>query len=188
MFHSVSEFRRACFRQARFARAVLLPGALFRAGAFALPPCAPKSHIWPLPHLGVSEFCRLRYGVWQQYYRNIAQYGATKVTALRFVFLSRLFGCSSRRSVHRSLCSVRVVIILFLITAVAELITQLSAPNRKSQIASHLNCRAPIAGNCPEFRGPRMGGWIPQKRQIQPRRIQPPILGPLTNRCLLSVA
>ena len=45
VFYSVSEFRRACFRQARVARTVLPPGALFRAGAFALPPCAPKSHM-----------------------------------------------------------------------------------------------------------------------------------------------
>ena len=58
VFYSVSELRRACFRQARVARAVLPPGALFRAGAFALLPCAPKSHMGPLPHLGVSEgFC-----------------------------------------------------------------------------------------------------------------------------------
>ena len=55
VFYSVSELRRVCFRQARVARAVLPPGALFRAGAFALPPCAPKSHMHPLPHLGVSE-------------------------------------------------------------------------------------------------------------------------------------
>ena len=53
--YSFSELRRACFRQARVARAVLPPGALFRAGAFALPPCAPKSHLCPLPHLGPSE-------------------------------------------------------------------------------------------------------------------------------------
>ena len=42
-------------RQARVAQAVLPPDALFRAGAFALPPCAPKSHMRPLPHLGVSD-------------------------------------------------------------------------------------------------------------------------------------
>ena len=42
-------------RQVRVARAVPLPGALFRAGAFAFPPCAPKSHMRPLPHLGVSD-------------------------------------------------------------------------------------------------------------------------------------
>ena len=53
VFYSVSELRRACFRQARVARAVLPPGALFRAGAFALPPCASKSHMRPPPHLGV---------------------------------------------------------------------------------------------------------------------------------------
>ena len=52
VFYSVSELRRACFRQARVARAVLPPGALFRARAIALPPCAPKSHTRPLPHLG----------------------------------------------------------------------------------------------------------------------------------------
>ena len=55
VFYSVSELRRACFRQARVARAVLSPGALFRAGAIAFPPCAPKSHMRPLPHLGVSD-------------------------------------------------------------------------------------------------------------------------------------
>ena len=55
-FYSVSELRRACFRQARVARAVLPPGALFRAGAFAFPPCTPRSHMCPLLHLGVSEF------------------------------------------------------------------------------------------------------------------------------------
>ena len=55
VFYSVSELRRACFRQACVAQAVLPPGALFRAGAFALPPCAPKSHMSPLPHLGASE-------------------------------------------------------------------------------------------------------------------------------------
>ena len=56
VFYSVSELRRECFRKARVARAVLPPDALFRAGAFALPSCAPKSHLCPLPHLGVSEF------------------------------------------------------------------------------------------------------------------------------------
>ena len=53
VFYSVPELRRACFRQARVAGAVLLPGALFHAGAFALPPCAPKSHMCPLPHLEI---------------------------------------------------------------------------------------------------------------------------------------
>ena len=58
VFYSVSELRRASlFRQARVARAVLPPvDAMFRAGAFALPPCATaKSHMCPLPHLGLSE-------------------------------------------------------------------------------------------------------------------------------------
>ena len=55
VFYSVSKLRRACFRQARVARAVLPPGALFCAGAFAFPPCAPRSHMRPLPHLGVSD-------------------------------------------------------------------------------------------------------------------------------------
>ena len=55
VFYSVSELRRPYFRQARVARAVLPPGALFRAGAFALAPCASKSHMRPLPHLGLSE-------------------------------------------------------------------------------------------------------------------------------------
>ena len=58
VIYSVSELRRACFRQARVARAVLPPHALFRAGAFALPPCAPKSHMCRLPHLGLSENLR----------------------------------------------------------------------------------------------------------------------------------
>ena len=52
LVYSASELRRACFRHARVARAVLPPGALFRAGAVALPPCAPNSHMCPLPHLG----------------------------------------------------------------------------------------------------------------------------------------
>ena len=34
---------------------MLPPGALFRARAFAFLPCAPKSHLHPLPHLGPSE-------------------------------------------------------------------------------------------------------------------------------------
>ena len=53
--YNVSELRRACFRQARVTRAVLPPGALFRARPFALPPGAPRSHMRPLPHLGVSD-------------------------------------------------------------------------------------------------------------------------------------
>ena len=63
VFYSVSELGRACFRQARVARAVLPPNEMFRAGAFALPPCAPKSHLCPLPHLGASDvkrFARIR--------------------------------------------------------------------------------------------------------------------------------
>ena len=59
VFYSVSELRKACFRQARAAQAVLPPGAFFRAGAFALPPCAPKSHMWRLPYWGVSEMASL---------------------------------------------------------------------------------------------------------------------------------
>ena len=57
VFYSVSELRRARLCQAHVVRAVLPPGALLRAGAFALPPCAPKSHMRPLPHLGVSDSC-----------------------------------------------------------------------------------------------------------------------------------
>ena len=59
VLYSVSELRRARFRQARVARAVLsLPsGTLFRVGVFALPSCDPKSHMLPLPHLGVSDEC-----------------------------------------------------------------------------------------------------------------------------------
>ena len=52
-FYSVSDLRRACFCQARVAQAVLPPGALFHAGGSALPPCAPKSHMRPLPYLGL---------------------------------------------------------------------------------------------------------------------------------------
>ena len=55
VFYSVSELRRAYFRQAHVARAVLPPGALFRAGAFAFLPCAPTSHLHLLPHLGPSD-------------------------------------------------------------------------------------------------------------------------------------
>ena len=40
----------------RVTRAVLPPGALFHASAFTFPPFAPKSHLHPLPHLGVSDF------------------------------------------------------------------------------------------------------------------------------------
>ena len=39
----------------RVAQAVLPSGALFRAGDFTLHPCAPKSHMCPLPHLGLSN-------------------------------------------------------------------------------------------------------------------------------------
>ena len=49
------ELRRTCFCQAHVARAVLPPGAMFRAWAFALPPCGPKSHMRPFPHLGYPE-------------------------------------------------------------------------------------------------------------------------------------
>ena len=55
IFYSASEFGRACFRQARVAWATLPPGALFRAGAFAFLPWAPKSHLHPLPHFGPSD-------------------------------------------------------------------------------------------------------------------------------------
>ena len=34
---------------------MLPPGALLRAGAFAFLPCAPTSHLHPLPHLGPSD-------------------------------------------------------------------------------------------------------------------------------------
>ena len=50
-FTVFQRFRRACFRQARVARAALPPSALFRA----FPPCDPNSHMRPLPHLGVSD-------------------------------------------------------------------------------------------------------------------------------------
>ena len=50
--HSVSELRRACFRQVRVTQAALPPRALFHTEAFALPPRAPSSHI---PHLGLQQ-------------------------------------------------------------------------------------------------------------------------------------
>ena len=53
--YSVSELRRACFRQARVAQAMLPPSGLFHAATFALPPRAHKSHLCPLPHVGFSE-------------------------------------------------------------------------------------------------------------------------------------
>ena len=56
VFYSVSELRRACFRQARVAQAVLLPGALFHAWLLALPSLCPQIQKCPLPHLGLSEF------------------------------------------------------------------------------------------------------------------------------------
>ena len=59
--NSVSELRRACFRQARAAQRELPPSALFRARAFALPPCAPKSHMRPLPHFWVY------FGSWPEF-------------------------------------------------------------------------------------------------------------------------
>ena len=59
VFYSVSELRRACFRQARVARAVLPPGALFRAGALHFLPVPPnptcaRPHIWGFPIFGLS--------------------------------------------------------------------------------------------------------------------------------------
>ena len=56
-------FWRTCFQNAHFGRisstlcftVFRSLGALLHAGAFALPPRAPKSHICPLPHLGLSE-------------------------------------------------------------------------------------------------------------------------------------
>ena len=55
VLYTVSELRRACFQQERVAEAVPPPGALFHARALAFPPCAPKSHVCPLPHLGFSN-------------------------------------------------------------------------------------------------------------------------------------
>ena len=78
VFYNVSELRRACFRQARVARAVLPPGALFRAGALALPPCAPKSHIWGFPHLGFSEF-RSLVSFWRPGYQGMKEKQATEI-------------------------------------------------------------------------------------------------------------
>ena len=60
VFYSVSELRRACFRQARVTRAVLPPGALFRTAAFAFPPCASTSHMCPLSLLGVFRLKQMR--------------------------------------------------------------------------------------------------------------------------------
>ena len=52
VFYSVSELTTACFRQARVAQTVLPPGALLHAGAFAIPPRAPKSEHVPAPTFG----------------------------------------------------------------------------------------------------------------------------------------
>ena len=52
VFYNLSELRRACFRQVRVARAMLLPAALFRAGRFLPVPPNPTcvcSHIWGFP-------------------------------------------------------------------------------------------------------------------------------------------
>ena len=57
-FYTVSELRKACFRQpleACVAQAVLTPSAVFHPVAFALPPSPPKSHLCPLPLLAVSD-------------------------------------------------------------------------------------------------------------------------------------
>ena len=51
VLYNVLELRRACFRQERVALAVLPPGALFRARAFALPPVPPNPHA-PAPTFG----------------------------------------------------------------------------------------------------------------------------------------
>ena len=40
------------------AQAVLLPDAWSLAETFALPLCTPKSHLCPLPHLGLSDLGR----------------------------------------------------------------------------------------------------------------------------------
>ena len=42
VFYGVTELERVCFRQARVARAMLPSDALFRAGAFTLPPLPPN--------------------------------------------------------------------------------------------------------------------------------------------------
>ena len=47
--------RTSCASARSIAQAVLPPGALFHAEAFALPPCAPKSHLCPLPHLRFAD-------------------------------------------------------------------------------------------------------------------------------------
>ena len=55
VLHNVSELRRACFRQARVTQAVILPGALFHAEAFAISPCAavPLNPTCACSHIGV---------------------------------------------------------------------------------------------------------------------------------------
>ena len=67
VFYNVSELRRACFRQARVAQAVLLPGALFHAGAFMLPPWRPQ-----IPHVPAPTFGAFRYREFTILYRNLA--------------------------------------------------------------------------------------------------------------------
>ena len=53
VFYSVSKLRRACFRQVRATQVVLLPGALFHAEILCTASLCPKTHLCPLPQLGV---------------------------------------------------------------------------------------------------------------------------------------
>ena len=86
VLYSVSGLRRACFRQARVAQTVLPSGALFRAADFqggsTRHPCAPKSHMCPLPHLGLSNLnisrCKL--------FRNFSYCNSCLGSSLRTLF------------------------------------------------------------------------------------------------------
>ena len=111
VFYSVSELRRACFRQARVARAVLPPNEMFCAGAFALPPCAPKSHMCPLPHLGVSDiFIRcerfaqiasnLRFAILSPPKRDSKKRGSVRGTLRQFARIRRFARICESIRVH----------------------------------------------------------------------------------------
>ena len=82
IFYNVAELRKACFRQAHIARAVLPPSALLHAKPFALPPSGtlsppPNPTCAPFPILGFSENCRgnfcpvafppFRFGFWHHF-------------------------------------------------------------------------------------------------------------------------
>ena len=65
VFYNVSELRRACFRQARASLEPCFRQAhCFVQGPLRSLPVPPKSHMRPLPHLGVSDLCNFETQVW----------------------------------------------------------------------------------------------------------------------------